>query len=52
LRPIDLQRVTSWRLSLADRDLVVHYDPDTQDGFHYVPRRIGIDWDVIREPPA
>lgn len=49
LRPIDLQRVISWKLSLDDRGVVVDYDPDTAEGFHYVPRRIGIDWGPIRE---
>jgi len=35
---------------LEDGDLVVHYDPDTEDGFALVPRRPGVDLDLIREP--
>ncbi|MFY1688191.1 hypothetical protein [Plantactinospora sp. WMMB782] len=31
-------------------DAVVHYDPDTDQGWFYVPRRPGIDKDVIRVP--
>lgn len=29
---------------------VVHYDPDTEEGWQYVPRREGVDLDLIREP--
>lgn len=36
------------RLSLAG--VVVHYDPTTERGFWYVPRRPGVDLDVVREP--
>lgn len=39
-----------WLRGLASRDAVVHYDPDTDDGFHYVARRPGVDLDLIREP--
>ena len=35
---------------LADEDVVVHYDPDTEAGWFYVPRRHGIDEDLIRNP--
>ena len=52
LRPIDEQRLTSWKLHLHDRQQVVHYDADTAAGFCSVPRRSGIDWDLIREPDA
>lgn len=45
----DLARVTSWKESLADADAVVHYDPETVDGWHFVPREKGDD-DIIRRP--
>ncbi|WP_371671213.1 hypothetical protein OG985_28495 [Streptomyces sp. NBC_00289] len=45
----DLNRVTSWKEMLAEGNLVVHYDPDTEDGFFYVPREDG-DTDLIRRP--
>ena len=35
---------------LKKDDLVVHYDPETADGFALVPRRKGVDGDLIREP--
>jgi len=35
---------------LAGRGLVVHYDADTEQGVCYVPRRPGVDLDLIREP--
>ncbi|MFI2783089.1 hypothetical protein [Streptomyces sp. ALB3] len=42
-------RLDSWRRMLAQEDVVVHYDPETADGFSYVPRRAG-DHDLIRQP--
>ncbi len=50
LRPIDSQRLTAWKLGLHEQDLVVHYDPATVQGWHYVPRRAGVDTDLIRVP--
>jgi hypothetical protein len=35
---------------LKDGNLVVHYDRDTEEGFLLVPRREGIDTDLIRVP--
>lgn len=45
-----LARLTTWRHRLAWHDLVVHYDPDTPDGFSYLPRRPGVDLDLYRDP--
>ncbi|WP_404386635.1 hypothetical protein LL946_08700 [Knoellia locipacati] len=50
LRSVDEQRLAMWHINLAEADAVVHYDPDTVDGWHYVPRRDGIDVDLIRVP--
>lgn len=50
LRPLDEQRLTAWKEDLYERGRVVHYDPDTEQGWFYVPRRQGIDLDLIREP--
>lgn len=51
----DLQRLNSWIEGLANgnkgRGVVVHYDPDTLKGFHYVNRRKS-DKDIIRMPTA
>ena len=46
----ELGRLASWREMLADENAVVHYDPETEDGFFYVPRQEGDD-DLIH-PPA
>lgn len=48
--PEQLQRLTEWERMLKDRNLVVHYEPNTDQGFFYVPAREGIDNGVIREP--
>jgi hypothetical protein len=42
-------RLNSWLRTLEEDGLVVHYDPDTQDGFFYVPREEH-DTDIIRRP--
>lgn len=42
-------RLNSWLRTLDDDKLVVHYDPDTEDGFFYVPR-LASDDDIIRRP--
>ena len=50
LREVDAKRLESWRRTLTDNHLVVHYDPDTVEGWFYVPAREGIDTDLIRVP--
>lgn len=39
-----------WRDCLASEGTVVHYDRASASGWSYVPRRLGIDLDLIREP--
>jgi len=46
----DAERLERFRARLLEDDLVVHYDPDLEEGFVLVPRRQGIDLDLIREP--
>ena len=41
-------QLRTWRRDLEDVDMVIHYEPD--DGFTWVPRRPGVDRDLIREP--
>ena len=50
LAPGDTVRLAGWRRELAGCGLVVHYDADIEQGFCYVPRRPGLDLDLIREP--
>ncbi|MGW3323869.1 hypothetical protein [Streptomyces virginiae] len=45
----DASRLASWNEMLSENDAVVHYDPDTEDGFHYIPRQPGDD-DIIHRP--
>lgn len=40
----------AWRAALEADGVVVHYDPETDEGFHRVPRRPGIDQWWVREP--
>lgn len=40
----------TWIATLQSEGVVVHYDPDTDQGFFYVPRRQGIDTDLVRVP--
>lgn len=41
--------LTSWLRGLERDDVVVHYDPDTEQGWFYVPR-LPSDDDIIRRP--
>lgn len=43
-------RLESWLHWMSENDCVVHYDPETDEGFHYVPRRSGVDADLVRTP--
>lgn len=51
VREEDEARLESWKKMLTEElgDAVVHYDPDTTDGFFYVPREPG-DKDLIHQP--
>ncbi len=50
LSDIQTERLARWREFMKDEDCVVHYDPDTEDGFFYVARRPGVDTDYIYVP--
>ena len=43
-------QLDGWKRNLEADNVVVHYDPETEQGWWYVPRRDGIDTDLIREP--
>ncbi|MGW1836980.1 hypothetical protein [Streptomyces sp. NPDC002067] len=51
LRDSDSKRHTSWRAWIAEKNAVVYYDPETEEGFHYVPRE-DRDTDLIRQPES
>lgn len=46
----DLHAVEAWKRNLERRNVVVHYEPDTDEGWFLVPRRRGVDTDLIRVP--
>lgn len=50
LTPEQAARLDVWKGLLEGQDLVVHYSRDTEQGFFYVPRRDGVDDDIIRNP--
>lgn len=43
-------QLDSFLKQVDELDFVVHYDPDTEEGFHRVARRHGIDQGLIRTP--
>lgn len=45
----ELQWLTTWRRELETHNAVVVYDPDTEDGFHWV-QRVESDDDIVRRP--
>lgn len=49
LSDLELQRVTSWVATLEEDQAVIHYDPETEQGFWRIPREPGDD-DLIRRP--
>jgi hypothetical protein len=49
LREQDKARLESWRAMLDEQNVVVHYDPESKEGFSYVPRTKR-DTDIIRRP--
>ena len=48
--PVMAEMLDAWLRGLEADGNVVHYDPDTAEGWWYVPRRPGVDKDLIREP--
>lgn len=40
----------NWKKKLSELNAVVHYDPESEKGFYNVPRREGVDLDLIRDP--
>lgn len=50
VRAVDEERLAAFKRTLYADDLVVHYDPDTEQGWWLVPRRPGVDKDLIRQP--
>jgi hypothetical protein len=50
LREVDRIRLDAWLRRLEDENVVVHYEPETDEGFWYVARREGIDTDIVRLP--
>lgn len=50
LRDIEAVRLAGFKRGLEQDGVVVHYDPDTDEGFFYVPARKGVDTDLIRVP--
>ncbi|MCC2278877.1 hypothetical protein LKL35_26115 [Streptomyces sp. ET3-23] len=49
LTPADEKRLASWKADLKAQDLVVHYDPETKDGWFLIPRSEG-DHELIHPP--
>lgn len=49
LRPVDQVRLDAWRKRVDEEQLVVHYEPETDEGFFLIPREPGDD-DIIRRP--
>lgn len=45
-------KLDRWIARLAAEDAVVAYVKNSADGFHYVPRRPGVDTGLIRVPDA
>lgn len=42
--------IDAWLAGMLEAGTVLHYDAETDQGWFYVPRRDGIDKDIIRRP--
>ena len=49
LTDVEWERLAGWVARVEERGVVVHYEPDSDDGFSYVPREAADD-DLIRRP--
>lgn len=47
----ELSWLTTWRRELEAHNAVIMYDPDTEEGFHWVTR-IAADDDIVRRPQS
>ncbi|MCW2711554.1 MAG: hypothetical protein JWP24_1748 [Marmoricola sp.] len=50
LTPMMSDMLDAWLAGLARDGKVVHYEPTSLEGWTYVPRREGVDLDLIRVP--
>ncbi|MCZ2821046.1 hypothetical protein O2V63_11955 [Modestobacter sp. VKM Ac-2977] len=50
MRDVALKRLQAWKEKLRVEGLVVHYDPDTPEGFSYLPRCPHDEDSLIRRP--
>lgn len=50
MTPEQQHEIDVWIAGMTEADAVLHYDPDTEEGWFYVPRREGVDTDLIRDP--
>ncbi|OIJ66033.1 hypothetical protein [Streptomyces mangrovisoli] len=51
LTEADQNRLKNWMKMIQQENAVVHYEPDTEEGFFYVPRQAGDD-DLIHRPKS
>ncbi|QEQ94062.1 immunity repressor [Streptomyces phage Saftant] len=49
LSELEATRLAAWKQMLKDQNAVVHYDPDTEQGFFYIPRQAG-DGEFVHKP--
>lgn len=47
---VEAGKVEGFKSRLARDNRVIHYEPETERGWYLVPRREGIDTDIIRRP--
>lgn len=50
LTELEQHKLSLFKQRLEEMNAVIHYEPETEDGFYYVPREEG-DEDIVRMPP-
>ena len=48
--PVIEAQLDAFLAQTREHDFVIHYEPETQEGFFRVPRRPGIDTGLVRDP--
>lgn len=50
VKPRDKERLEAWKKELKSKNLVVHYEPRSPEGWFYVKARPGVDTGLVRIP--
>jgi hypothetical protein len=50
VKPQDIKRLEEWKKEMTEKNLVVHYEPRSPEGFFYCEARPDVDTGLVRAP--